>query len=287
MSVHTPEALANCVSCAAPLNGPFCSACGERRFDHHALSIKHFVEHAFEAFTHLDGAIFRTLRALVLQPGRLTADWAAGRRKPYMPPVQLFLVLNVLFFIAQALNGWNTLTTNLDVHVSSTHHQDIAKAMVKEKLDARGITYQAYRSVFDAKAIIQAKSFVVIMVPLLAIFVTILSIGLHRFFIEHLVFSLHFYAFFLLYLSVASSLTTLVMRALLAAGITATDQQLDVVTSSILLACVTIYLAIAVRAVYRHGRIVSFAKGLALCYVVLNILYLYRFLLFLITFRST
>lgn len=88
MSDHSPEAQANCVSCAAPLNGSFCIARGERRFDHHALSIKHFVEHAFKAFTHVDGAIFRTLRTLAFAPGRLTAGWAAGCRKPYMAPVQ-------------------------------------------------------------------------------------------------------------------------------------------------------------------------------------------------------
>jgi len=50
----------------------------------------------------------------------------------------------------------------------------------------------------------------IMMVPLLAIFVTLLSIGLHRFVFEHLVFSLHFYAFFHLYLSVTNSLPTLV-----------------------------------------------------------------------------
>lgn len=195
--------------------------------------------------------------------------------------------MNVLFFITQSVNEWKTLTTNLDVPFSSIHHQEIAKSMVKEELAARSITYKDHRPAFDAKAVIQVKSLVIIMVPLLAIFVAILSMGLHRYFIEHLVFSIHFYAFFPLYLSIANSLATLPLVAMQIVAVTATHRQSDLVTSSVLFAALSIYLAIAVRTVYRNGRFVSIAKGLVPSYLVTNILYLYRFIRFLITVRST
>ena len=154
-----------CANCGASIDSAFCGACGEKRFDRHDLSLGHFFEHTFEAFVHFDHSILRTLRALVIQPGRLTADWTAGRRKSFHPPVQLFLLMNVLYFVATALNGWNTLATNLDTHISWTDHQELAKSMVDGKLAARGITLKEYRPVFDAKSTIQAKSLVILMVP--------------------------------------------------------------------------------------------------------------------------
>jgi hypothetical protein len=277
----------SCAACGATLNEEFCGSCGERKFDHHALSLGHFAEHAFEAFSHFDTAILRTLKALVMAPGRLTADWARGCRKPYLPPVQFFLVMNLLFFVTQSLNHWNTLTTNLDVHLTGTTHKEMARSMVKEKLADRGVQYKEYRPVFDAKATIQAKSMVILMVPVFALAVAILSFGLRRYAVEHLVFSLHFYSFYLLYLSVTSSAATVVLQALKMAGMAPSDTAIDQVVSSLMLLVLGAYLAIAIRVVYQNRWWVSVLKAGVLVWASLEILYLYRFVLFLVTFRST
>lgn len=276
-----------CTSCGKTLTAEYCSHCGERKFDHHALSLTHFAEHAFEAFSHFDMAILRTLKTLVMAPGRLTADWVRGCRKPYLPPVQFFLVMNLLFFVTQSLNHWNTLTTNLDVHITGTAHKDLAREMVKERIAQRGIEYENYRAVFDAKAAIQAKSMVILMVPVFSLAVAILSFGMGRYAVEHLVFSLHYYSFFLLYLSVVNSATSVVLWGLGSAGIAPSDTAVDRVASSIMLVCLGGYLSLAIRAVYQNRLWVSVLKAGVLVGVSLGILYLYRFALFAVTFRST
>ncbi len=222
-----------------------------------------------------------------LQPGRLTADWAAGRRKSFHPPVQLFLLMNVLYFVATALNGWNTLATNLDTHISWTGHQEIAKSMVDGQLAARGVTLKEYRPVFDAKSTIQAKSLVILMVPVFAVAVALLSLWSGRYVVEHLVFSVHVHAFILLYLSVSTSLTTVVLGALRYGGIRPTSQAIDEVVSGVWLLILSLYLAVAVRTMYRNGWLLSIAKAGLLCYAWLTMLRLYRFALFLVTFYST
>lgn len=277
----------SCATCGVTLSGEYCAGCGERRFDHHALSIGHFAEHAFEAFSHFDTAILRTLKGLVMTPGRLTADWARGCRKPYLPPVQFFLVMNLLFFVTQSLNHWNTLTTNLDVHITGTNHKEIAQSMVKEKIAARGVEYKDYRPVFDAKATIQAKSMVILMVPVFALAIAIVSFGMRRYAVEHLVFSLHYYSFFLLYLSVFSSATTVVLWGLEMAGKVPSDTTVDRVVSILMLLCLGAYLSIAIRVVYENEWWVSAVKAGVLVWASVEILYLYRFVLFLVTFRST
>ena len=91
-----------CPTCAARCDAAarHCSACGEQRLP-------------------LPGWRFSlarwrlTLRCLVLQPGRLTADHALGRRQPYVPPLSLFLAINVVFFVAQSLSGLSVLSIGL------------------------------------------------------------------------------------------------------------------------------------------------------------------------------
>ncbi|MDP2136554.1 MAG: DUF3667 domain-containing protein, partial [Candidatus Didemnitutus sp.] len=78
-----PKPTVPCVSCGAPTEGQFCAQCGEKRVGPGDLTLRHFVEHMLEAFTHADGKIFLTVRLLLARPGRITADYLRGKRKPY------------------------------------------------------------------------------------------------------------------------------------------------------------------------------------------------------------
>jgi hypothetical protein len=61
-----------CPTCERPLAILFCAHCGERRPAQSDHTLKHFLGHLFEAFTHADGKIFLTVRLLIIEPGRLT-----------------------------------------------------------------------------------------------------------------------------------------------------------------------------------------------------------------------
>jgi hypothetical protein len=93
----TPPAL-RCANCGAPLTGRYCGACGQRR-EPPVHTLWHFARVATEDLTHADSRLWRTLVALLFRPGFLTAQFLAGRRASYLPPVRLYLVLSVVFFI--------------------------------------------------------------------------------------------------------------------------------------------------------------------------------------------
>ncbi len=86
----------HCENCQTPLEGHYCHACGQSVVNpvRHA---GHALEEVFEAFWHLDGRIFRTLRDL-LHPGRVAANYLAGQRTRYVAPLRLFVVVSVLAF---------------------------------------------------------------------------------------------------------------------------------------------------------------------------------------------
>ena len=103
---HLPSASAPaahpCGNCGAALSGRYCSSCGQRT-DTAAHTVGHFLREAIEAFTHADSRLWSTLRTLLRCPGFLTREYFAGRRARYLPPLRLYLIMSVLFFVLNAL----------------------------------------------------------------------------------------------------------------------------------------------------------------------------------------
>ena len=92
----------HCDNCGASVAGRYCGNCGQR-FEAPVHSLGHFLSVAFEDVTHADSRLWRTLAALLFKPGYLTHEFLAGRRARYLPPVRLYLVLSVVFFLCASL----------------------------------------------------------------------------------------------------------------------------------------------------------------------------------------
>ncbi|HTV50875.1 MAG TPA: DUF3667 domain-containing protein [Steroidobacteraceae bacterium] len=87
-----------CANCGAEVLDRYCGHCGQRR-GHAVHSLAHFAAEATEDLTHADSRLWRTLLALLFRPGFLTTEFLADRRAHYLPPVRLYLVLSVVFFL--------------------------------------------------------------------------------------------------------------------------------------------------------------------------------------------
>ena len=93
-----------CDNCGASVAGRYCGNCGQR-LEPPLHSLGHFLTVAMEDVTHADSRLWRTLWALLFKPGFLTREFLDGRRARYLPPVRLYLVLSVLFFVVLAALG--------------------------------------------------------------------------------------------------------------------------------------------------------------------------------------
>ena len=87
----------HCENCGTPLHGPFCHQCGQHDFEFHR-SFRHVLLDALENFFHFDAKLFQNFITLLFQPGKLSADFNAGKRASQMPPFRLYLFVSVLFF---------------------------------------------------------------------------------------------------------------------------------------------------------------------------------------------
>jgi hypothetical protein len=94
-----------CANCGARLTGKYCSACGQRHHDHPVHDFWHFTSEALEDLTHADSRLWQTLTALLFRPGFLTREFLEDRRARYLPPVRLYLVVSVIFFVIVGLDS--------------------------------------------------------------------------------------------------------------------------------------------------------------------------------------
>lgn len=90
--------MAHCRNCDSALAGEFCSACGQRDASYEK-PIWNLVGSVINETLEVDGRTAITIKTLFSRPGALTADYLAGRRAAYTPPLRLYLVFSIVFFL--------------------------------------------------------------------------------------------------------------------------------------------------------------------------------------------
>ena len=102
------EALATeirfCQNCNVPLAGNFCNQCGQKDADLRR-TVWSFLWEVTEDFITLESRFLRTTSLLVFLPGVLTKSYVEGKRARYIPPVRLYLIVSVLFFVALSITN--------------------------------------------------------------------------------------------------------------------------------------------------------------------------------------
>lgn len=93
--------MGGCANCGARLRGLYCAACGQR-VEPRIQPLSYFLREAFDTVTNVDSRMWRTLVPLLLRPGWLTQEFLGGRRASYVPPVKLYFVNAVIFFLLLA-----------------------------------------------------------------------------------------------------------------------------------------------------------------------------------------
>lgn len=272
-----------CPSCRGTVSTPYCPHCGERPLLPRELTLRGLGEQAFEAFTNIDGRLLRSFRCLVTRPGLLTVAFLEGRRRPYLGPVALFLVANVLFFGTESLTGGTVLSTPLDSHLQKQPWSPLAQTLVAHRLDVLQTTAAVYAPAFDAAVALHARSLILLMALAFAVLPgVVFRRGRHPF-AAHAVFSLHLYAFLLLLFCVV---TTVEAVNLSRGGGPAASQNLDYALSIGLVVACAAYLYFAIGVVYGGSRTARLLRAIALSAGAAAIVLGYRFALLLITLYS-
>ncbi len=245
---------ATCENCATPLVGGYCHACGQEAVERDHLSVRGFGREFVREAAALDFTTLRTLGRLA-SPGFLTREYLAGRRRPYLSPLKLYLLSAAIFFLAAPLAGF-TLEALLQ-HDSRGQ----LEALVAARQQARSLDRALLAERFDQRLQTVYTLALSVSVAVVALLLRQLFRGQRRPFGAHVVFALHYVAF--LYL--AAIAVGAVSRGLSAPPLAGL---------AMAYALVSPYLALSLRRVYEEplGRTVLKALLiLAVTFVVDNI----------------
>ena len=199
-----------CPNCGSPHIEAFCAACGERQPSHVDTTLRHFAREAWDEFVSVDGRLWRSIVALLSRPGFLAQEYFAGRRSRYMRPFSLFVLLNLFLFVVQPYTGL------LQYSYAEFTGVDGLRAMADAKRAERGDSPAAFAARFDDTLQDQKKSMLLVAIPVFAAVLALLYVGSGRTYVEHLVFSVHAYAFMIFYLlALGTVLLTAAARVLL------------------------------------------------------------------------
>lgn len=202
----TPSA--SCLNCETSLAGEYCHRCGQQAFTTHHFALSHFLRHALHDMTHFDSKIFRSLLPLVFKPGFLTAEYVAGRQKNYIKPITMFVLVNLFFFLVVHRMGMLNWTM---AGVTAGLHGVLAKKLVAEKIATQQITAEAFETHFNQVLRYNQKSMFFFLIPLLGVALKVFYLRQRRYYVEHLIFSIHFHSYFLTFIVVGMPLLVLVL----------------------------------------------------------------------------
>lgn len=111
MAPETAAPPTACLNCGHPFgtdpvlpHPAFCPSCGQET-NVKAPRVAEFLQQLGGAYLSTEGAMWRTLKLLVMKPGELTAQYLAGRRKHYVLPLRLFLTFSVVMLLTLRIAG--------------------------------------------------------------------------------------------------------------------------------------------------------------------------------------
>ena len=296
----------NCKNCGASLSNQYCAVCGQRAVVR-IVSLWEVVRDLIDEVFFLESRVWQTLGPLFFRPGLLTMDYLAGRRARYVPPVRLYIVLSVIFFVVVSL----TDTVQIDIVDDSASQEANGAAAEIEEREAIGSSLEADAligvidldddEIPDSCAVSdrfadsipfgaeireeilttcntiladRGQAFqnalaediplmMIVFLPMLALSMKTLYLLSRRYYVEHLLFFVHYHAFGFLLMTlltisdeVAESLPSL--------------EIVDTLLFSAGIFYLFVYLFMAMRRVYGQGRLITAVKYMLLsfCYVV-------------------
>lgn len=211
--VESEDDLPRCMNCRATLHGQYCRECGQRA-GRRLIGIGELLRDFFGDLAHFDARIWRTLRPLLFRPGHLTSEYLSGRRVRFTPPLRLYLVISILFFVLLSSQGLTTVVQpGDDFEVAPGGNPDEICTPEDIQLGAdwldtpemrRRLIHSCRRIVSDggrslARAMLgNSSTAMFLFLPLLALVMKFLYPLARRYYVEHLLFLVHNHAFFFL-----------------------------------------------------------------------------------------
>lgn len=178
-----------CKNCDQKFNGRYCNRCGEEVLVPTERSFPLLFRKTFANIPILDNKFTRTLRYMVTKPGFVSLNYIQGRRIPFVDPLAMFLVVNLLYFLFSTNHSYNS---SLRTQMHFQLHNEAATQMVERHLQEENINLEEFTSKYDLHAGNVAKIMLICLVVIFALPVWIANYSSGFLFRDHLIVSMEF-----------------------------------------------------------------------------------------------
>lgn len=271
-----PEEAGVCRTCGAQMTGTFCSACGEKEYVPGEHTVRHFLGDVLNAITFLDGKFIRTIKLMFRRPGMMSYLYISGRRVPFIKPMSMFFIVNLIYFMFPMSDGFNS---KLITQMNNMPYSSVAKKMVEKRLKEEKKDIKSFTIEYETQSTNMAKMFMVILVLYFSVPLWLVNIRKNLSYFDHLTVSLE-----LMSMTIMISFIALVWIAFAIVKITGLTKLLSdfyISWPSMLILLWLFYFA--ERNTYGHRPFRAIAKAAFLIFCFLVCLQLYRGSLFFIT----
>lgn len=233
MSEPTTPAIPNCLNCGTPVTGHFCANCGQD-IKEIRQPFFYLLKDAVRTVFELDSRAYLTLFYLFTRPGFLTREYVSGRRASYTPPLRLFLVISISFFLivsafgslqsfravisaqdAAAVvesapvpatednageDGFENIVAmveNFSIPFLSESRNENLRRYMRNQAESKIDGLRDDPAGFLYGSLDYITVFILLMMPILALIQKILYLRSRRFYVEHLILTLHNHSFLL------------------------------------------------------------------------------------------
>ena len=175
-----------CKSCGNTFNGLYCNVCGEKVIEPKDRSMRTFLSNILLFVSFADSRFLKTLWLTIKNPGFLSKEYADGRRVNYLRPLQLFFILNLIYFLFPVLQLFNA---SLRTQMYYLFHSSMVREIVVKHVVNEGISLEGYGLMYDAKTMGLAKLLMVVFVLLASLPLSLIFIKKNRYFTDHVTLS--------------------------------------------------------------------------------------------------
>ena len=277
-----------CVNCGSVVEASYCSHCGERILSDKDYSLRHMMKEGLELLVDFDFKFVRTAALLLRKPGFLTTEYWSGRRIKYTNPFQLLLLINIFYFFCSFISeqlGYNirVMFPALSDLTNDRIFSGWASRVVHAKIAAGQIPAEAYYESFNSHLEQLAKSLVILLVPILAIFLRMFYWRGKKYFLEHFISAAHLVSFYVLFWSLLMLFAGTLAK--ISALLSSNGHAVQFFSIPMLRysppVIIGVYIFFALRQMYRQSIVLTMISCLLLIFVVIQaITNIYDFILF-------
>jgi len=216
-----PTACPNCGQAFASPPPAFCPACGQ---ESHVRPprLGEFIQQFGGAYLATEGALWRTLKLLLIKPGELTRQYLAGRRKHYVLPLRLYLTVSLVVLLMLRLVASVNIDTPDSVQFDGNEARNVKVTLgvgsaglkdgvffctdlpawlckrIQRRIDLKPEALASAVQQLGERFVANLGAVLFVVLPSFALWLKLVYFNRHLRYTEHLVFALHLHTFWFL-----------------------------------------------------------------------------------------